>query len=136
MTIRATDHRRIRRLIRPTPRPTKDIRTNMRIRGSEVIAVAKSPVHPIEAVTRELTFSIRVAIVTVAVVRHSPFLKNYQNSDPNHRPEESNDTIQHPKTNKSRNRFRKQKIRELHKEPKTKIHHLLHKIFAPILKVQ
>ena len=57
-------HRRIRRLIRPTPRPTKPVMTNRSKRGWPVMTPTKELTQPTEAVTREVTAEIISAIKT------------------------------------------------------------------------
>ena len=67
---------RTRRLIRPTPRPTKATMTNIRMRGLEVIAPTKEATHLTASVTREETLERIVAIVTVGSCKNTPFEKD------------------------------------------------------------
>lgn len=73
-------YRRIRRLIRPTPRPTKPQITNMRISGLSVIAPTKEPTQVTPAVTILPTSPIMAARVPAAGVDvKTPHFKNIYN---------------------------------------------------------
>ena len=74
-------YRRVRRLIRPTPRPTKPTITNIRIRGLSVMAPTKEPIQETEPATREpmsLMIAAREPTAGVGDVK-TPHFKNIYN---------------------------------------------------------
>ena len=72
-TMQPVTQSRIRRRINPTPKPTKATRTNMRISGLLVMAVANSCTHLIASVTIAVA-SVRITdTVGDDVVQIPPF---------------------------------------------------------------
>lgn len=64
----------MRRRIKPTPRPTKAMITNISIRAFDVIAPTKDVIQVTAAVTIVVTSAVREEIVTAVLVITPPLL--------------------------------------------------------------
>lgn len=116
---------RIRRLIRPAPRPTKPTMTKSRIRGLPVMAPTKEPIQETPPETREpISATIAAIEPTVGAVVRTPHFKKISQTDdffnqPNCNKKES-------KANEIRDRLRKKKSGELLEKPSNKGLHISH----------
>lgn len=115
----------MRRLIRPTPSPTKATTTNSKINGLPVIAPTKEPTQDTPAETREpISAMIAAREPTAGADVKTPHLQNILQAD---------DFLNQPycnkkksKANKITNRLGKKKDGELLEKPSNKGLHISH----------